>query len=332
MPNLYNPINQYDESRILDIRDREHDKILKIKNVTGCGIGLKKSKGLYTNELCIIVIVNKKEDVSPQDRIPPKIDDIKTDVIEIFNVKALAQTDKIRPASYGYSIGHPSITAGTFGCMASAGPNRLILSNNHVIAASNGAKLGDKTLQPGPLDGGTSDDVIAYLYKFIPIQNGCKVDAAVSVIKSDNFVSGAGPSGWSDPNLGIAMTFSGRTSGKSSTGTIVSIHSSQTVSYGPLGDITLYDQFMTDDGRVTLNLGLYPGDSGSILTIGTTAVGLGFAGGYGYVNEGLPGIFLHHFSIANYMSNVCSLLNIQIGDISKYQGKANKESINPEKK
>jgi hypothetical protein len=48
---------------------------------------------------------------------------------------------------------------------------RLILSNNHVLANSNDANIGDAILQPGPTDGGkVSTDTIATLLRFIPIQ------------------------------------------------------------------------------------------------------------------------------------------------------------------
>jgi hypothetical protein len=51
-----------------------------------------------------------------------------------------------------------------------ASNERLILSNNHVLANSNNAELGDPILQPGPADGGrTDDDIVARLERFAPI-------------------------------------------------------------------------------------------------------------------------------------------------------------------
>jgi len=46
----------------------------------------------------------------------------------------------------------------------------LILSNNHVLADSNNAKLGDAILQPGPYDGGTTADKIGELAEFVAIE------------------------------------------------------------------------------------------------------------------------------------------------------------------
>jgi hypothetical protein len=49
----------------------------------------------------------------------------------------------------------------------------MILSNNHVLANSNDAQMGDPILQPGPIDGGKLPaDLIAELYQFIPINFG----------------------------------------------------------------------------------------------------------------------------------------------------------------
>ncbi len=94
-------------------------------------------------------------------------------------------TKRLRPAPLGYSIGHPSITAGTFGArVVDPAGFVYLLSNNHVLANSNDAAVGDPTLQPGPFDGGTSADKIGTLWAFNPIdfsftgQN--RMDAAIS--------------------------------------------------------------------------------------------------------------------------------------------------------
>ena len=71
------------------------------------------------------------------------------------------------------SIGHFRVTAGTLGCVVRdrASGERLILSNNHVLANSNDAAPGDPIVQPGAADGGqVSQDAIAYLERFCPIQ------------------------------------------------------------------------------------------------------------------------------------------------------------------
>src|SRR6266581_984976 len=64
-------------------------------------------------------------------------------------------TKRQRPAPPGFSVGHPAITAGTIGARVRDAVGRVyILSNNHVLANSNGATIGDPEYQPGPFDGG----------------------------------------------------------------------------------------------------------------------------------------------------------------------------------
>jgi len=76
-------------------------------------------------------------------------------------------TKRQRPAPPGFSVGHPAITAGTIGARVRDGSGRVyVLSNNHVLANSNGATIGDPAYQPGPFDGGTAADQIATLADF----------------------------------------------------------------------------------------------------------------------------------------------------------------------
>jgi hypothetical protein len=68
-----------------------------------------------------------------------------------------------------------------------------ILSNNHVLANSNDARIGDPILQPGPHDGGLNpDDQIAALSDFVPIQltglpSNCEV--AGRIVRALNWVA-----------------------------------------------------------------------------------------------------------------------------------------------
>ena len=78
-------------------------------------------------------------------------------------------TTRKRPACHGYSVGHPSITAGSIGARVTDGSTFFLLSNNHVLAASNAASVGDAIIQPGTADGGSSPaDDIATLSAFKP--------------------------------------------------------------------------------------------------------------------------------------------------------------------
>ena len=90
---------------------------------------------------------------------------------------------RARPVRPGLSVAHPSVTAGTLGGFVRAGGRPAILSNNHVLAASDAAAVGDAVLQPGPADGGTAGDRVATLSAFIPFGDGPNlVDAAVAVL------------------------------------------------------------------------------------------------------------------------------------------------------
>jgi hypothetical protein len=102
--------------------------------------------------------------------VPKTINGIKTDVIETGKIVAFQQQQqKMRPARPGISIGHYQITAGTFGCLVQKNGQVFILSNNHVLANTNAAQVGDAIWQPGKYDGGSSADQIGTLEQFIPI-------------------------------------------------------------------------------------------------------------------------------------------------------------------
>ena len=149
------------------------DQYLTKPGIVGSGIGQKNG------EPSIIIMVEKKLPLSALksgDVVAEKINSIPTGVLQVGHIKALAKarTDKWRPAPGGVSIGHYQITAGTLGYTVKEKGSEalLMLSNNHVVANSNKAKLGDKILQPGPYDGGTAEDQIGLLYRFVEIDFG----------------------------------------------------------------------------------------------------------------------------------------------------------------
>jgi hypothetical protein len=156
---------------------RVHELLSK-RNVVGVGIGYKISHGVNTGELGLIISVTRKVDPSiltAEDLVPAALDGVKTDVVETGELRAfqLGPRDRWRPVvPPGVSLGHYRVTAGTFGCLVRRGEERFILSNNHVLADSNNGQEGDAILQPGAADGGTSDDRIATLADFVPIDFG----------------------------------------------------------------------------------------------------------------------------------------------------------------
>ncbi|GBC61004.1 hypothetical protein DENIS_1964 [Desulfonema ishimotonii] len=159
---------------IRNILKSSREQLLDRSNVVATGVGYKVTGGKKTSTLGIICSVTEKIPVSrlpSRDRVPQTLDGVPTDVIRTGPIRALqSSTDRHRPAPGGVSIGHRDITAGTLGCLVKRGDKLFILSNNHVLANSNAAKIGDPILQPGPHDGGKyPDDHIADLEDFVPI-------------------------------------------------------------------------------------------------------------------------------------------------------------------
>jgi hypothetical protein len=121
---------------------------------------------------------------------------VPVDVVEVGLLRTFqARTDRWRPAPGGVSLGHYKITAGTFGAVVrdrNTG-DRLILSNNHVLANSNDAAAGDPVLQPGPADGGQMrTDTIAQLERFVPLVYDtapAACDVATGVAEAANAVA-----------------------------------------------------------------------------------------------------------------------------------------------
>jgi hypothetical protein len=149
-------------------------ELLKKANVVAVGVGYKRTAGKQTGDLALICSVEAKKAtrfLASKDVIPAKIQDIPTDVYPTGTIRAFqSPTGRFRPAPGGVSIGHKNITAGTLGCLVKKNNTLYILSNNHVLANSNSASIGDEILQPGPYDGGQlSSDQIAKLSEFVEI-------------------------------------------------------------------------------------------------------------------------------------------------------------------
>jgi len=284
--------------------------LMKMANVVAAGVGYKISGDAQTGDLAVVVSVKKKlplAQLAESDIVPKTIGSVRTDVIETGEIVAFQDPrQRMRPARPGVSIGHFAITAGTLGCLVRKNGEVLILSNNHVLANSNNAQVGDAIWQPGRADGGTSADQIGTLAEFIPIAfdgtppppGGCltqllsaigikpraplqnepgnnKVDCALArpttpdLVNPDILNIGV-PTGSATAPLGAQVQKSGRTTGHT-TGTILQIDVTVTVNYGgPIATFT--SQLMA--GPISQG-----GDSGSaVLDMNKRVVGLLFAG------------------------------------------------------
>lgn len=112
------------------------------------------------------------------------------DVRVIGQVRALSSPApdelrrRVRPLRPGLSVAHSDVSAGTLGGFVRTGGRLAILSNNHVLAASDAAEIGDPVLQPGPADGGSARDRVGRLTAFedLTAVRANLIDAAVAAL------------------------------------------------------------------------------------------------------------------------------------------------------
>ena len=196
----------------------------------------------------------------------------------------------INDISKGFCFG------GTLGALVQdANGNQYILSNNHVLARTNRAAIGEDIIQPGLIDQSPTcakdtNDAVADLSGFIPILFKTKrtipintVDAAIAQVRQGR----VDPTGsildievingeTLAPTLNLAVKKSGRTSGLT-TGTISAVNVTVDVSYGSGKTARFGNQILVTPGSF-----LAGGDSGSLMVenVATAprAVGLLFAG------------------------------------------------------
>ena len=213
-------------------------------------------------------------------------------------------TTRQRPAPIGFSLGHPDITAGSIAARVVDGSGHVyVLSNNHVLANSNNAEIGDPALQPGPYDGGTAADQIGTLFAFKPIDfSGADNTIDAAIASSDaSAVGNATPTddGYGTPSgaifgdangdgvfddksalLGLNVQKYGRTT-KLTKGQITGIDGTLSVCYEVfiifcLESATFVDQLIIEPGSFSGG-----GDSGSLIVSddeNKNPVGLLFAG------------------------------------------------------
>jgi PKD repeat protein len=220
------------------------------------------------------------------------------------------RTARARPAPIGFSVGHPDITAGTLGARVTDGSNVYILSNNHVLANSNDADIGDSALQPGSFDGGSDPgDAIGNLYEYYEIVFGSgsanEMDAAIALVDGAD-VSGSTPEtdGYGspttnpvDPSVGMGVQKYGRTTGHT-TGTVEEINVTVSVCFAGFifctQSATFVNQFTITPGDFSDG-----GDSGSlIVTSGNDPVGLLFAGSSSRTIANPIEVVLDHFGVS----------------------------------
>ena len=209
-----------------------------------------------------------------------------------------------RPVPIGVSVGHPQVTAGTIGARVKNGSGAVFaLSNNHVLANSNNASIGDPALQPGSYDGGTDPaDRIGTLAAFKAISftaSACTggasdpdcntIDAAIASTTTSNLGVSTLSGGYGTPSastvgpsVGQAVRKCGRTTG-CTTGTVAEVNVTVNVCYKPQGPFCAPNGTARFVNQIGISDGSFSagGDSGSLIVTsnGLNPVGLLFAGG-----------------------------------------------------
>lgn len=84
------PQNPRMMERITEIQARHSDDLLRKPHVVGVGIGMRCRRGKFTDEMCLVVMVDEKlkpEDLNDDERIPGEIEGVPVDVQEtgVFN-------------------------------------------------------------------------------------------------------------------------------------------------------------------------------------------------------------------------------------------------------
>ncbi len=135
------------------------------RNVAGLGTGYKIKDGKLTDKPCILVGVKKKQtlaQLASKDIIPKKLLGVDVDVLEVGDIEHLWRK-KHRPVRINGSACWIGGTACSVGLpLYDAEGTQYLLMNKH-CSAPFGAKIGDATTNPSPLDGGRAGDAIGKL-------------------------------------------------------------------------------------------------------------------------------------------------------------------------
>src|SRR6185503_16827317 len=131
-PQTLTPIRGPDLRVAINAQERHTDDLLRIPGVIGTAVGLMRDGRPG------VQILLEHPNVPG---IPESLDGTPVATQVIGRIMAFSDpTTRRRPAPMGFSVGHPLITAGTIGARVRDATGRFyILSNNHVLANSNGA-------------------------------------------------------------------------------------------------------------------------------------------------------------------------------------------------
>lgn len=200
----YDDPNRMDDERwyksralVAALKQRHWPAFATDPGIVGAAFGRRSAHGELTDEPALVVYVVRKtpQRFLPLNRLLPRRayvggDCVEVDVVETGVLYPLAFTARERPAPAGVSIGNANeVSAGTLGAQVvdNTDGTNCILSNNHVIARQNAGAVGERIVQQGLFDGGSSPaDDIATLKRVGMIAGaGNRIDAAIAQILND---------------------------------------------------------------------------------------------------------------------------------------------------
>jgi hypothetical protein len=298
------------------------DSWLRRPGVTAVDLGFRWRDGEITDELAIRVHVERKRpwaELHEWERFPKEVAGIPVDIIEatykpqhapaaVLESAAPGRGTRFNEIPLGVSIGTAYSTAGTLGAKVidRHTGDEMILSNWHILANRLDVQTTLPVFQPGRLDGGSENDTIATLTRWVLGPH----DAAVARLTGARPVRSQTVEGHSilhagAPRLGMMVWKSGRTSGRTE-GFIDGVRMQVAIQYPTAGQRTLRHIFRIvprpGAGKVQVSEG---GDSGAVWideALGT-GVGLHFAGEEGQGPE---------FGLAHELPAVLQALNVRM--------------------
>lgn len=266
---------------IVDAQMRAAPELLGLPGVQGVDVGFKWVEGRPTSQVAIRVFVeSKRDDLSPEELIPARIDDFPTDVIEArFEALGVPSEKNLDPTRYDYLDptrydpveGGATIVldrlreAGTLGGVfrdLSSGGSPVGLTCYHVACADTNWSPNDSVSQPpfeamGQVVRGFMTSTVDAALVSLGARN------AIPAIAELGRINGVYP-----PSLGTVVSKRGAAS--NSRGRIDGVSGIFAISFNYMGTLTLYEIVMIapqDSSQFAI-----PGDSGALAVSGDNSI------------------------------------------------------------
>lgn len=284
-------------STALRLKDKLSKQMLKKTGVHGIGVGLHNPRNpkagaaiiVYTDPAFSAHAARKSHLALSKNgkKVTVPVIYKRTSKFRLHAKATQDLTARIRPVVAGYSIGHLG-ASGTAGLIVQSrsSKQRYVLSNNHVLNATNSSRY-TVTVQPGGADGGTSpQDKIGKLDRFVKLSSTKPnyLDAATSIPLRNSILSptyakiGVVPGYVTSYRIGDKFKKVGRTTALVN-GTVDSIHTDVQISYEGYADLSIvtFKNQTVVKGSSPVSL---PGDSGSVWLTrqGNYAAAVNYAG------------------------------------------------------